>query len=107
MELPHILSNYNHFQKQYNNVSSLAQVEKLQQELSPYLLRRMKEDVTADIPAKIETILQVDLTRVQKIYSRALVYYCYSSLLGTHNLFSMKETEKFFIVVLTREIFPV
>lgn len=36
------------------------------------MLRRRKEDVTKDIPPKEETIIDVELTMVQKKYYRAI-----------------------------------
>merc|ERR1711862_99264 len=35
-------------------------------------LRRVKEDVAKDIPSKEETLIDVDLTRIQKQYYRAV-----------------------------------
>ena len=40
----------------------------LQRRLEPHLLRRIKEDVATDIPAKEETIIDVELTTLQKQY---------------------------------------
>ncbi|CAN0131795.1 unnamed protein product, partial [Ascophyllum nodosum] len=44
----------------------------LRRRLKPYMLRRRKEDVTKDIPPKEETIIDVELTMVQKKYYRAI-----------------------------------
>jgi len=41
--------------------------------LDPYLLRRMKEDVDKTIPFKEETIIEIELTKYQKTYYRALL----------------------------------
>ena len=48
------------------------QVEALQKAISPYMLRRVKEDVAKDIPAKEETVIDVELTSIQKQYYRAI-----------------------------------
>lgn len=48
------------------------QVESLQRLISPFMLRRVKEDVAKDIPAKEETVIDVELTAIQKQYYRAI-----------------------------------
>ncbi|EOB14309.1 Chromodomain-helicase-DNA-binding protein 9 [Nosema bombycis CQ1] len=48
-------------------------VEKLQGLLRPLMLRRMKEDVEKSIPMKEETIIEVELTMIQKRYYRAIL----------------------------------
>ena len=53
-------------------MASQEQVESLQQMISPYMLRRVKEDVAKDIPAKEETVIDVELTSIQKQYYRAI-----------------------------------
>ena len=45
-------------------------VEALQRRIAPHLLRRVKEDVAKDIPPKEETIIDVELTTMQKQYYR-------------------------------------
>lgn len=40
--------------------------------ISPCMLRRVKEDVAKDIPAKEETVIDVELTSIQKQYYRAI-----------------------------------
>lgn len=50
----------------------MAQVERLQRILGPYLIRRVKEDVETSIPPKEETIIDVELTTLQKKYYRAI-----------------------------------
>lgn len=47
-----------------------VQVQKLQKVLQPFILRRMKEDVDKTIPLKEETVVEVELTSVQKAYYR-------------------------------------
>jgi SNF2 family DNA or RNA helicase len=48
------------------------EVEGLQRRIAPHLLRRVKEDVAKDIPPKEETIIDVELTTMQKQYYRAI-----------------------------------
>lgn len=60
------------FKERFGNMASQEQVESLQQMISPYMLRRVKEDVAKDIPAKEETVIDVELTSIQKQYYRAI-----------------------------------
>jgi len=60
------------FEANFGNMANRAQVEALQHAISPYMLRRVKEDVAKDIPAKEETVIDVELTSVQKQYYRAI-----------------------------------
>ena len=41
---------------------------KLHKELEPFLLRRVKKDVEKSLPSKVEQILRVEMTKVQKQY---------------------------------------
>ena len=45
------------FQHNFGNMANREQVENLQQIISPYMLRRIKEDVATDIPSKEETVI--------------------------------------------------
>lgn len=60
------------FQLNFGNMANREQVEALQKKISPYMLRRVKEDVAKDIPAKEETVIDVELTSIQKQYYRAI-----------------------------------
>jgi SNF2 family DNA or RNA helicase len=60
------------FQRRFGNMASQEQVESLQKMISPFMLRRVKEDVAKDIPAKEETVIDVELTSIQKQYYRAI-----------------------------------
>jgi chromodomain-helicase-DNA-binding protein 7 len=60
------------FLDQFGNMANKEQVERLQNQISPFMLRRVKEDVAKDIPAKEETIIDVELTSIQKQYYRAI-----------------------------------
>jgi SNF2 family DNA or RNA helicase len=64
--LPAFISDYGLLQK-------TEQVTALQHRLAPYLLRRMKEDVAKKLPKKEETIVEVELTLLQKQYYRAVL----------------------------------
>ena len=60
------------FQESFGNMANKGQVEALQSIISPYMLRRVKEDVAKDIPAKEETVIDVEMTSFQKQYYRAI-----------------------------------
>lgn len=60
------------FQVKFGNMANRTEVETLQKLISPYMLRRVKEDVAKDIPAKEETLIDVELTSIQKKYYRAI-----------------------------------
>eukprot|EP01084_Bolivina_argentea_P223791 378579_1 len=49
------------------------EINSLKSLIKPYFLRRLKEDVAKFIPEKKETIVEVELTRIQKQYYRALL----------------------------------
>ncbi len=71
------------FQTQYSDLKEKDQIEKLHAELKPHLLRRyvcrgigtvvlihksLKKDVEKSLPAKVEYILRVDMSAMQKQY---------------------------------------
>ena len=62
------------FVDEYGEVAngSTAHLEALQQRIEPYFLRRIKEDVEVGIPPRRETLIEVDLTRSQKLHYKAL-----------------------------------
>ena len=60
------------FSKRYGSITTQEQVESLQRRIAPHVLRRVKEDVAKDIPPKEETIIDVELTTIQKQYYRAI-----------------------------------
>jgi SNF2 family DNA or RNA helicase len=50
----------------------VCQVTELKKVMEPFLLRRLKSDVETKIPPKEETVIDVELTGVQKQYYRAI-----------------------------------
>lgn len=54
-------------------MESPEDVERLQNMIKCFMLRRMKDDVETSIPSKEETIIEVELTTVQKRYYRAIL----------------------------------
>lgn len=65
-------NNLNNFLEEFKMEKS-EDVQKLQNVLKPLMLRRMKEDVETSIPMKEETIIEVELTMMQKRYYRAIL----------------------------------
>jgi SNF2 family DNA or RNA helicase len=62
----------NAFMEQYGDMKSKDRVDQLHEEIRPYILRRLKEDVEKSVPAKSETLIEVELTVQQKQWYRAL-----------------------------------
>jgi chromodomain-helicase-DNA-binding protein 7 len=62
-------------------IDDVGTLTNLQELINPFLLRRKKGDVETSIAAKEETIVQVELTRIQKTYDRALLHENAPSLL--------------------------
>eukprot|EP01084_Bolivina_argentea_P125879 222968_1 len=69
---PHVFDDRGRFVDMYGDITRTEQVAELNVAIHPYLLRRMKEDVEKSVPPKQETIVEVELTTVQKQYYRAL-----------------------------------
>ncbi|KAG5188935.1 SNF2 family N-terminal domain-containing protein, partial [Tribonema minus] len=60
------------FLERYGAMETEEQVRSLQRRIAPHMLRRVKEDVASDIPPKEETVVDVELTLLQKQYYRAI-----------------------------------
>jgi len=69
---PAMFRSLEEFEENFGNMANREQVEALQRKISPFMLRRVKEDVAKDIPAKEETVIDVELTSIQKQYYRAI-----------------------------------
>lgn len=61
------------FLKEFGNLSSECEVNKLQLLLKPMMLRRLKEDVEKSLAPKEETVVEVELTNIQKKYYRGIL----------------------------------
>lgn len=61
------------FLKEFGNLSSDTEVHKLQLLLKPMMLRRLKEDVEKSLAPKEETVVEVELTNIQKKYYRGIL----------------------------------
>jgi hypothetical protein len=70
---PNRFESHKEFIDSYGNMSSAADVEKLQGLLKPLMLRRLKQDVEKAIPIKEETIVEVELTTTQKKWYRSIL----------------------------------
>ena len=60
------------FLEKYGDMKDKETVDQLHEEIRPYILRRLKEDVEKSVPPKEETLIEVELTMPQKQYYRAL-----------------------------------
>ena len=69
---PDVFSSAAAFSASFGHLEESEQVEALQSRIRPYVLRRMKEAVERSIPGKEETIIDVELTMLQKKYYRAI-----------------------------------
>ena len=70
---PQQFTNIDDFSKEFGDMQNQDQVEKLQTLLKPLMLRRMKEDVEKSLKPKEETIVEVELTNIQKKYYRGIL----------------------------------
>ena len=61
------------FLAKFGQLQSESQVVDLQKVLKPMMLRRLKEDVEKNLAPKEETIIEVELTSIQKKYYRAIM----------------------------------
>ena len=61
------------FTRDFGDMQNEDQVVKLQALLKPLMLRRMKEDVEKSLKPKEETIVEVELTNIQKKYYRGIL----------------------------------
>ena len=69
---PTEFDNCDAFLERYDNMQSKERVDELHGVIHPYMLRRLKEDVEKSVPPKEETVIEVELTVLQKQYYRAL-----------------------------------
>ncbi|GBG32718.1 Chromodomain-helicase-DNA-binding protein, putative [Hondaea fermentalgiana] len=60
------------FMAEFGDITNHQQATKLHKLLRPFLLRRIKEDVGKQMPPKVETIVEVELTSEQKKYYRSI-----------------------------------
>lgn len=65
--MPEKFVTWEDFEKEHGNAADKGYT-KLHQQLEPYILRRVKKDVEKSLPAKVEQILRVEMTSLQKQY---------------------------------------
>nr|CAD2199279.1 unnamed protein product [Meloidogyne enterolobii] len=70
---PEQFANSEAFLQQFGQCQTEEQVQKLQEILKPMMLRRLKEDVEKELQPKEETIIEVQLSNIQKKYYRAVL----------------------------------
>ncbi|XP_055711038.1 chromodomain-helicase-DNA-binding protein 7 isoform X3 [Phlebotomus papatasi] len=68
------------FLKEFGSLKTEVEVEKLQALLKPMMLRRLKDDVEKSLAPKEETIVEVELTNIQKKYYRGILEQNFSFL---------------------------
>lgn len=69
---PDVFPSESSFTEEFGNIVDSEQLERLQTVIAPYFLRRMKEDVEKNLPARRETLIEVDLSRTQKFHYKLL-----------------------------------
>ena len=79
---PHYFSDLSAFMARFGVMDNVEKVSQLQRIIQPFLLRRRKCDVDSTIAAKEETIIEVELTRIQKTYYRLLLHENASTLIS-------------------------
>lgn len=65
--MPEKFVTWEEFEEMHDNAAEKGYT-KLHKQLEPYILRRVKKDVEKSLPAKVEQILRVEMTSVQKQY---------------------------------------
>ncbi|ESO01124.1 hypothetical protein HELRODRAFT_192382 [Helobdella robusta] len=77
--MPEKFDSWEDFERRHSSADKTG-FRHLHQELEPYLLRRVKKDVEKSLPAKVEQILRVEMTKVQKQYYRWILTKNYKAL---------------------------
>lgn len=77
--MPQRFSRWEDFETEHAD-SDKKGYSKLHKELEPFLLRRVKKDVEKSLPAKVEQILRVEMTSVQKQYYKWILTKNYRAL---------------------------
>jgi chromodomain-helicase-DNA-binding protein 1 len=64
----HRFDSWEYFDEKHHDAENKGAFASLHEELRPYLIRRTKKDVEKSLPDKVEQILRVDMTKLQKKY---------------------------------------
>jgi SNF2 family DNA or RNA helicase len=79
--MPDRFDNWDDFDSKYSHVlSDGLRFQDLHKELQPYLLRRVKKDVEKSLPAKVEQILRVEMSKKQKQFYKLILTKNYQEL---------------------------
>lgn len=70
---PNQFSSAEEFMAEFGSLKTEEEVNKLQALLKPMMLRRLKDDVEKSLAPKEETIIEVELTNIQKKYYRGIL----------------------------------
>ncbi|RLU23404.1 hypothetical protein DMN91_003608 [Ooceraea biroi] len=77
--MPTKFASWEEFEKEHDNAAQKG-YSKLHKQLEPFILRRVKKDVEKSLPAKVEQILRVEMTSVQKQYYKWILTKNYEAL---------------------------
>ncbi|KAF4525532.1 hypothetical protein B566_EDAN015840, partial [Ephemera danica] len=77
--MPHKFDSWEAFEKDHENAAARGYA-KLHKQLEPFILRRVKKDVEKSLPAKVEQILRVEMTTLQKQYYKWILTKNYNAL---------------------------
>lgn len=77
--MPNKFVTWEEFEKEHENASTKG-YSKLHRQLEPFILRRVKKDVEKSLPAKVEQILRVEMTSIQKQYYKWILTKNYNAL---------------------------
>jgi chromodomain-helicase-DNA-binding protein 1 len=78
--MPQKYANFTDFETKYASLSEENQISKLHENLAPHILRRLKSDVEKSLPKKVERILRIERTPLQKKYYRWILEKNFSEL---------------------------
>jgi len=77
--MPYKFECWDTFEEEHGNAEQKG-YSRLHKQLEPYILRRVKKDVEKSLPAKVEQILRVDMTSLQKQYYKWILTKNYTAL---------------------------
>ncbi|KAJ1526021.1 hypothetical protein ONE63_009194 [Megalurothrips usitatus] len=77
--MPAKFESWEAFEREHDD-SAKKGYAKLHKQLEPYIIRRVKKDVEKSLPAKVEQILRVEMTTVQKQYYKWILTKNYNAL---------------------------
>ncbi|XP_012135150.1 chromodomain-helicase-DNA-binding protein 1 isoform X4 [Megachile rotundata] len=77
--MPAKFASWEEFEKEHDNAAQKG-YSKLHKQLEPFILRRVKKDVEKSLPAKVEQILRVEMTSLQKQYYKWILTKNYNAL---------------------------